>query len=65
MGHPLEDMILLSPVEIVRCGRIDEVFSLLPIHLPEKDKPIRIFPGNRLQQDGVHHAEHGGVHSDA
>lgn len=65
MSHPLEDMVLFPPVEITRRGGIDEVASLLVIHLSDKNKPVRILPGNRAQQDRVHHPEHGGICADA
>ncbi len=65
MSHPLEDMVLFPPVVIVRRGRINEVASLLVIHLPEKNKPVWILPWNRSQQDRVHYAEHDSICADA
>ena len=63
-GHLLEDIILFLPIEEVRCGDREARHSgetRLGRDMPELDEAIRIAERQGLQQDGVDHAEDGGI----
>ena len=66
-SHLLKDIILFLPIEEVRCRDREARHSgetCLGRDMPELDEAIGIVEGQGLQQDGVNHAEDGGIGTD-
>jgi len=66
-SHALEDLVLLTPVFVVRRGRIivDAGVALPGIHLQEINQALGILPRDGPQHHRIQYAEHGAVGPDA
>jgi len=66
-GHPVEDVVLLLPVEKIGDGHGKRLLTRKRVrrrHVPDEDESVGIAEGQRLQQDPVDDAEDRRVRAD-
>jgi hypothetical protein len=62
-GHVFEAVVFVAPMLVVHPGHAD-AFGL-GVRFAEPDQAFGGGVGQRAQQDGIHHAEDGGIRADA